>query len=111
MFKPLIDKSKVKIMPENKNQAEKYLIKYDDLIEVRLIKNSDIYNSLRGHTATISCVAISQDGKFLVSASFDKTIKVWNIEERKEEFTLKGHTSFVKTVAPKMGSFCQWFRW
>ena len=99
-------------MPENKNQAEKYLIKYDDLIEgeIDMVKNSDKYNSLRGHTATISCVAISQDGKFLVSASFDKTIKVWNIEERKEEFTLKGHTSFVKTVAPKMGSFCQWFR-
>ena len=51
--------------------------------------------SLKAHAFSISSVAISQDGKFFVTASRDKTIKVWNLEEKREEFTLNGHTSYI----------------
>ncbi len=43
-------------------------------------------------------VCISPDGKILASGSKDKTIKLWNIESRKEISTLKGHTEIVSSV-------------
>ena len=47
----------------------------------------------------VSSVAVSADGRFIVSGSGDKTIKVWNILERREECTFTGHTDFVSSVA------------
>ena len=35
------------------------------------------YNRLTGHEASVSSVTFSSDGKFLVSGSQDKTIKIW----------------------------------
>ena len=35
----------------------------------------------------------------MISGSDDKTIKVTNLEERREEFTLSGHTDSVFSVA------------
>ena len=44
-------------------------------------------------------MAVSADGRFIVSGSEDNTIKVWNIQERREECTFTGHTSAVLSVA------------
>ena len=94
LVEPLIGKSLTETKPLNKNRVEKRLKKYEDLIETEIdkVKNSEKYNILSGHTNYVTSVAISQDGKYLVSGSRDKTIKVWNLEERREEFTLTGHT-------------------
>ncbi len=42
---------------------------------------------------------ISPDGKTLASGSFDKTIKLWNLETGKEIHTLTGHDYAVKSVS------------
>ena len=34
--------------------------------------------TLRGHTNSVTSVAISADGKRIVSGSWDKTVKVWD---------------------------------
>ena len=36
--------------------------------------------SLRGHTDSVSSLALSVDGKRLFSGSVDATIKVWDLE-------------------------------
>ena len=43
-------------------------------------------------------MAVSADGRFLVSGSEDCTIHVWNIQERRDEFRLRGHYSSVNSV-------------
>ncbi len=43
-------------------------------------------------------IDISQDGRVLASASADKTIKLWNIQEKKLIATLEGHNGEVRDV-------------
>lgn len=35
-------------------------------------------DSSKGHSAKITCAIFSSDGKYVISGSFDKTIKVWD---------------------------------
>ena len=41
--------------------------------------------SLKGHTNFVSSVAISGDGKRIVSGSWDKMVKVWDAASGKEK--------------------------
>ena len=45
-----------------------------------------------GHTRGVSTVAISPDGKYIVSGSDDKSIKVWELSSGREIRTLEGKT-------------------
>lgn len=54
---------------------------------------------LEGHDDCVNAIAITPNGKHLVSASKDKTIKVWNLERGEEKMTLKGHNDPVNAVA------------
>ncbi|QDL12402.1 serine/threonine protein kinase [Brasilonema octagenarum UFV-E1] len=56
-------------------------------------------STLTGHTDWVWSVAISPDGKTLVSASIDKTIKIWNLQTGELKSTLTGHTDSVNSVA------------
>jgi len=47
---------------------------------------------MTGHRGRVSSLTISADGKRLVSGSYDKTIKVWDLDAGKEIRTLRGHT-------------------
>jgi WD40 repeat protein len=44
-------------------------------------------------------VALSPDGKRVVSGSNDRTVKVWDARTGREELTLTGHTDAVASVA------------
>ncbi len=60
--------------------------------------NQIIY-TLSGHSDSVTTLAISPDGKILVSGSYDKTIKLWNLITGKILKTLEGHKAAVKSVA------------
>jgi WD40 repeat protein len=55
--------------------------------------------TLKGHTDAVNSVVYSPDGKRLASASWDKTVKVWDAASGQEIMTLKGHTFNVVSVA------------
>ena len=55
---------------------------------------------LQGHTDSVSSVAFSPDGRHIVSGSFDKTIRVWDVQTGGQVGNpLQGHTSSVNSVA------------
>ncbi len=54
---------------------------------------------LKGHNALVYSLSFSPDGKFLATASYDNTIKVWDFAAGKEVKTLTGHTAPVYCVA------------
>ena len=58
-----------------------------------------LLRSLHGHSSYVSSVALSADGKSLVSGSWDKTIKVWNMQTGELLRSLERHTGEVLSVA------------
>ncbi|MGH1351963.1 MAG: WD40 repeat domain-containing protein [Methyloligellaceae bacterium] len=54
---------------------------------------------LKGHTAPVRHVSFSPDSIYIVSASEDKTIKIWDLLTGNAVLTLKGHTGPVNSVA------------
>ena len=58
-----------------------------------------VLRTLIGHTDEVWSVAISADGKTLVSGSKDQTIKVWELSTGKEMWTLRGHTDNAHSIA------------
>jgi WD40 repeat protein len=65
-----------------------------------------------GHTQIISRVAMSPDGKHVVTGSCDKTAILWEAATGKKLKTFQGHTSDVLDVAlsadGKHVRCCQW---
>jgi hypothetical protein len=57
--------------------------------------------TLKGHTNSVSAASFSADGTRIVTASDDKTVKVWDAKTGAELLTLKGHTKGVTAA-----SFC-----
>jgi guanine nucleotide-binding protein subunit beta-2-like 1 protein len=55
--------------------------------------------SLRGHNHFVEDVCLSFDGQFALSASWDKTLRLWDINSGKTTKLFVGHTSDVLSVA------------
>ncbi|XXY21628.1 AAA family ATPase [Sorangium sp. So ce216] len=58
-----------------------------------------LLRTLEGHTSLVYGVAVTSDGRFAVSASDDKTLKVWDLATGQPLRTLQGHTAAVVGVA------------
>jgi WD40 repeat protein len=61
--------------------------------------NASLLGTLTGHTDAVNRLAITPDGRKVVSASFDRTLKVWDLDSGTALQTLTGHTDAVKAVA------------
>jgi len=55
--------------------------------------------TLRGHSDEVHGMAVSPDGKRIVSGSVDKTVKLWDAATGAELMTLRGHEGEINSVA------------
>ena len=65
-------------------------------------ENIILDKTLTGHSERIcfeDCLAFSPNGQYLASGSYDKTIKIWEVETGREIRTLNGHSEYVNSVA------------
>jgi WD40 repeat protein len=62
--------------------------------------------SLKGHKDSVNCLALSTDGKLLISGSSDKTVRIWDIQTRKELAALTTKDSvFRVAISPDAKTF------
>jgi WD40 repeat protein len=59
----------------------------------------NLITTLTGHTGSVRVIALSVDGKYLISGSDDTTLKVWDWQTGVEVRTLTGHTGSVRVIA------------
>ncbi len=52
-----------------------------------------------GHSDNVSSIAISKDGKYVISGSYDNTVKIWDYDKGTVLKTLSGHTALISSVA------------
>lgn len=76
------------------------------LVETRFLKENieeRVYGKynlcLQKHISGNYCVGISNDNKYAASGSHDTFIRVWNIENRMQEYFLKGHNGIIFCIA------------
>ncbi|MBX9258005.1 caspase family protein [Desmonostoc muscorum CCALA 125] len=98
---------------ETNNQLEAMIASIkalEDLIEIRAENNNAVdqlkanvidrvqeSNRFQGHQDAVNSISFSPDGKTIASGSWDKTIKLWNIESGESQ-TLLGHKDKVWRV-------------
>ena len=67
---------------------------------IRTSRESEaLVRTLEGHTAWVNGVALTADGRFVVSGSEDKTLNVWDLDTGQVIRTLEGHAEGVNGVA------------
>ncbi|KAF9021067.1 hypothetical protein BDZ89DRAFT_250297 [Hymenopellis radicata] len=59
------------------------------------------------HNDAVISALFSHDGQHIISASSDKTVRMWNAETGKEELRLEGHTDWVLSASfSHDGQYC-----
>ncbi len=87
-----------KQLPQDKLQQQiNELLQKVKSLESDLVSEPE--RTFTGHTGSVLGVAISADGRFVVSAGRDQIVRVWDRASGQELRQLKGHTDWVYGVA------------
>ena len=84
-------------MPKNLNRIDKpYTIEAESALRKACLENKTI---LKGHTDNVNFASFSHDGRWIVSASDDRTVRVWDVQTGILLKTLEGHTDSIKSAS------------
>nr|VFJ63282.1 MAG: WD40 repeat [Candidatus Kentron sp. FW] len=71
----------------------------EEVIRIIDLNNNEITRILGGHTRSISTLAFSPNGQYLLSGSHDDTARLWDAKTGKTIEILRGHTDDIYAVA------------
>ncbi|MFI5980841.1 NB-ARC domain-containing protein [Streptomyces sp. NPDC051555] len=59
------------------------------------LPDPDLDRTLEGHTSAVRACAASPDGRWLASAGFDRSLRIWNVATGATRQVLDGHTGWI----------------
>lgn len=71
----------------------------DGQIKIWGAKRGDLVRTLEGHTDDVDALAISADGKYIVSGSDDSTVKIWDMSSGAMIMNIKANGAAIDRVA------------
>lgn len=88
-----IDVSTLAVNSANKDQI--YLGSKSGKVSIYDFQNQTIVKELGGHSAAITNITFDQNGDFMATTSYDRTAKIWNLNQLSQSpITLKDHSSW-----------------
>ncbi|KII62146.1 Guanine nucleotide-binding protein subunit beta-like protein [Thelohanellus kitauei] len=95
--------TKICVFPSNPNQIitssrDKSVIIWE-LFANELVMSGKMKKSLIGHDHFVTDCSLSKDGGFLITSSWDRTLRLWDIQKGVTKRTFLGHTNDVMCVA------------
>ncbi len=109
-----VEKEKVKIPREEitKTFLKDRSGKLPDVKKLELSKELKEIKTLKGHKDSVYDLVFTPDGRYLISTSADKTVKIWDVKKKKLIRTLEGHGDIVTSVdVSKNGKFIATGSW
>jgi len=70
----------------------------DKLIKLFLTQTGEHLHTFYGHDNWVRSLSLHSSGKYLYSASDDKTIRVWDMNSGKEKKKIDAHEHFIACV-------------
>lgn len=92
------DEKKTEQKKEGKKTEQKKEEKKIEEKKVEPFKPDVPQSEIKAHGNWITAISLSGDGKLLATASRDRTVKVWDLAQKKDIQTLKGSPGDVKSV-------------
>ena len=80
------------------NSIKKSLKNRENLEEIKKQLQIKFGLFLEGHTDHVASLAVTSDNKYIISGSKDKTIRIWNLLQKRQVAVLDKHTDFVRSV-------------
>ncbi|EDN02269.1 predicted protein [Histoplasma mississippiense (nom. inval.)] len=68
---------------------------FDDKIRLWDLKRVAIHSTLEGHVDSVSSIAFSPDGEYIVSASLDKSIRLWEVKKGRSKILFGGKSDLL----------------
>jgi WD40 repeat protein len=81
------------------DRLKQWIVNLDAAYKTSHLMGLQELRTFHGPKGAMSSVAFSADGRFLVSGSIDKTVRVWDLVSGREIRTIKAHGSGVNAVA------------
>ncbi|KAL0956913.1 hypothetical protein HGRIS_003017 [Hohenbuehelia grisea] len=70
----------------------------DSCIHVFCAASGELLHSLYGHLGGVWCIAVSKDGRKLVSGSTDRVLRVWDLTTGASTHAFRGHTGTIRCL-------------
>ncbi len=69
------------------------------VVRVYTVPDATLIHDFTGHDDAVFAVALRGDGAQLASASFDQTVRMWNLGTGRADGVFRGHSDFVYSLA------------